>query len=223
MDIYLVRHGESMANANLTSELDSALTPLGGWQARQTAARLRSEGLTRIYVSPLRRTLQTASPICEATVLPAALYADICEYFSNRHPEYQEFSGLSLDEIRSEFSFVTLTDDFSCGEQWWPRSLENHQTVYERAVRVRNSLLERFGTTDEKILIVSHAETVGRLIEAFLRVPPNPDGPPWSENCAISRLHCSPNSDSPAELVYVNNTHHFSVDNTYYLAGPDEC
>ena len=210
MEIFLVRHGQSEANAGLTDELDSGLTELGQTQARLTAERLRGEGLTRAYVSPLRRTLQTISYTCAATNLRAEVTAEACEYFSGHWPGYKMFQGLAPDEITREFPFADLGRTFPCEPKWWPQEPENDAIIYARAVRVRDALLEQFAATDQRLVLVSHAETVGRLIEAFLRVPPNPESPPWSDNCGISRLTCSPDTAQPATLVYGNDTAHLS-------------
>ena len=218
MKITLVRHGQSESNAGLTDFLDSNLTPLGEEQARRTAQRLRGDGLTRAYVSPLRRTLQTISPLCEATGLQAEVYADICEYFNAAWPGYKTFPGLSPAQIEQQFPFTFFGHTFPCSDAWWPQELEDDSLMYARAVRVRDALLGLYVETAEHILIVSHAETVGRLTEAFLRVPPNADGPPWSDNCAVTRLEVSQTPNQPAVLLLQNDTSHLT-ELTLYAPG----
>lgn len=209
MEITLVRHGQSEANAGLTDGLDSDLTPLGRQQAQRTAERLRSAGLTNAYVSPLRRTLQTIEPICAATGLKAEVYADICEYFSAHWPGYKEFPGLSPAEITAQFPFSYFGTTFPCSIAWWPQELEDDALMYARAVRVRDALLGLYAETDAQLLIVSHAETVGRLTEAFLRVPPNLQNPPWSDNCAVTLLRVT-DPIQPAQLLKQNDTSHLA-------------
>ena len=210
MEITLVRHGQSQANAGLTDFLDSPLTALGVEQARRTARRLRAEGLTQAYVSPLRRTLETISPFCEETGLCAEVHADVCEYFNAAWPGYKTFPGLTPAQIREEFPFTVFGDTFPVNDIWWPQELEDDARMYARAVRVRDSLLGLHAHTDARLLVVSHAETVGRLTEAFLRVPPAPDGPPWSDNCGITRLRVGPDLDEPATLLTQNDTSHLT-------------
>lgn len=208
MIITLVRHGQSEANAGLTDFLDSNLTPLGEEQARLTAERLRGDGLTRAYVSPLRRTLQTIAPICAAADLRAEVYADICEYFNAAWPGYRVFPGLTPTQIQEQYPFAFFGHTFPCSDAWWPQELEDDSLMYARAVRVRDALLGLHAETEENILIVSHSETVGRLTEAFLRVPPEADGPPWTDNCGITRLQIGANSSQPATLLMQNDTSH---------------
>ncbi len=211
MEITLLRHGQSEANAGLTDFLDSPLTALGVAQARQTAQRLRGEGLTQAYVSPLRRTLETITPFCEETGLPAEVYADVCEYFNAAWPGYKTFPGLTPAQIGEQFPFAFFGHTFPCSEAWWPQELEDDALMYARAVRVRDALLGLYAHTDARLLVVSHAETVGRLTEAFLRVPPASDGPPWSDNCGITRLRVGPDLEEPATLLTQNDTSHLTA------------
>lgn len=211
MEITLVRHGQSEANAGLTDFLDSPLTALGEQQARLTALRLRETGLTKAYVSPLRRTLQTIAPLCEETGLQAEVYADICEYFNAAWPGYKTFPGLTPAQITQQFSFAFFGDTFPCSDAWWPSELEDDGLMYARAVRVRDALLGLHAQTDEHILIVSHAETVGRLTEAFMRLPPDSEGPPWSDNCGVTTLRAGRDLQAPATLLLQNDTSHLAA------------
>jgi len=210
MRITLVRHGQSEANAGLTEHLDSPLTELGCRQADLTARSLSRAGLTRAYVSPLRRALQTITPFCELTHMRAEVYADICEYFNAKWPGYRQFPGLTPDQITTQFPFAYFGETFPCSVAWWPHTLEDDELMYARAQRVRDALIALHGGSGEHLLIVSHAETVGRLTEAFLRIPVVTAEPPWSDNCAVTRLHVfDPNR--PAELLAQNDTTHLAA------------
>jgi broad specificity phosphatase PhoE len=59
--IYLVRHAE-----RADQSADSPLSAAGEARARQLAATLRSSGVTHIFTTDLRRTVQTAAPLAEA-------------------------------------------------------------------------------------------------------------------------------------------------------------
>jgi broad specificity phosphatase PhoE len=64
--LYLVRHGENLAN--LTKEfsyrkVDYSLTPKGELHAAQTADLLADKGIAAIYSSPLRRAYETAAAL----------------------------------------------------------------------------------------------------------------------------------------------------------------
>lgn len=64
--IIFVRHGKSMANANLTiGEPDTLLAEDGLEQARRTGIDLKNERVTKIVSSPFIRARQTAEIIAE--------------------------------------------------------------------------------------------------------------------------------------------------------------
>ena len=207
MKLFLLRHGQSQNNAGLTDHLDSDLTPLGEAQAARTGEHLTTLAIDHVYVSPLRRTLQTIAPYCLLAHARAQLYPQVCEYFSANYPAFKEFPGLAPSRIREEFPFVDVDPASGCDDVWWPQEFENDDIVYARAVKVRDALTAQFGDTDTHVLIVSHADVVGRLIEAFLRVPPVPDDPPWADNCALALLECDA-SGAPARVIYQNSTDH---------------
>lgn len=74
--IYLVRHGENLANLTLEfscRKVDYPLTPKGVLQAQQTAAFFRDKDIHEIYASPLLRARQTAEIIAEAAHLPVTV------------------------------------------------------------------------------------------------------------------------------------------------------
>lgn len=208
MEIFLVRHGQSEANAGWTEFLDSPLTPLGQAQAEATAKRLCDAGLTQAYVSPLRRTLETIRPLCEAADLPAEVAADICEYFNAKWPDYQTFQGLTPTQIRAEFPFAFFGETFPCADAWWPQEMEDDALMAARAVRVREALLRLHGGQADRLLLVSHAETVGRLTEAFLHLPPEAD-PPWSDNCGVTLLRID-DPTQPATMRLQNDRSHLA-------------
>lgn len=71
--IYLIRHGESVANKQgiyQGQSIDTGLTKLGIKQARAAAKALTGLKLTTIYTSPLKRTKETAMIIGRQSGLP---------------------------------------------------------------------------------------------------------------------------------------------------------
>ena len=89
--ILLVRHGESIpARADTPFPLvgghgDPELDPRGVEQAQRIAARLsrirHGEKITAVYVTNLRRTAETAAPLCEALGMQPVVEADLREVF----------------------------------------------------------------------------------------------------------------------------------------------
>jgi broad specificity phosphatase PhoE len=220
MEVTFVRHGQSEANAGQSESPDSALTEIGQRQSEAAAARLKGEGFAPngscyMLVSPLLRTLMTSAPIYAATQMPAELFPDVCEFFSHRHPEkYSRFTGLTVAQIERRFPFVSIDASSTCTDCWWPQALESDAILYSRAERVRDMMLARFTQSEDRVVIVSHADPIARLIEAFLRQSPaprgpDPGGPGWTDNGGISRVRVVA-PDRPAELLLLNDTSHLT-------------
>lgn len=84
-DMLLVRHGES-APARLDApaplvdgQADPDLDPRGVQEAQRVADRLAQEEVSAIYVTTLRRTVQTAAPLAERTGLTPGVEPDLRE------------------------------------------------------------------------------------------------------------------------------------------------
>ena len=222
MELYLVRHGESQANAGLSDHLDSHLTALGQRQAERTAQRLGSEGLTQAYVSPLRRTLQRSPRSAPRRDCPRKFTRTSANTSGQIIRSSGRLKGCrprpSAPSSRSRLS-VTPSPAMRFGGRSSSRAI---RFMYARAERVRDALLRLYAATEARILIVTHAETVGRLVEAFLRVPPEPGAPPWSDNCGISRLRCAPDSTA-ATLLSLNYFAPARAKRRCGLTGPWSC
>ncbi|HEU4759214.1 MAG TPA: histidine phosphatase family protein, partial [Dehalococcoidia bacterium] len=67
MRLFLVRHAESQGNREmrLQGRQDFPLTSLGRRQADALGARFSGRQLSGVYASPIRRALDTATPIAE--------------------------------------------------------------------------------------------------------------------------------------------------------------
>jgi probable phosphoglycerate mutase len=85
--LLLVRHGESIpANPEAPFELvgghgDPELDPRGREQAERIAARLVKVDIGAIYVTTLRRTLETAAPLAESLGLEPVVEPDLREVY----------------------------------------------------------------------------------------------------------------------------------------------
>ena len=63
MELYLVRHGESLSTLGLEHSPDTALSPAGEEQADLLGKRLAGVRFDRIYASHLKRAVQTAAAV----------------------------------------------------------------------------------------------------------------------------------------------------------------
>jgi 2,3-bisphosphoglycerate-dependent phosphoglycerate mutase len=85
IEVVLVRHGASEAAVEdqpfelLEGQADPSLSEVGERQARAVAAHLAHEPLSALYVTPLRRTGQTAAPLAAATGLEPVVVPELRE------------------------------------------------------------------------------------------------------------------------------------------------
>jgi 2,3-bisphosphoglycerate-dependent phosphoglycerate mutase len=85
IEIVLVRHGASEAAVEdqpfelLEGQADPALSEAGERQAAAVAAHLAGEPLAGLFVTPLRRTAQTAAPLASATGLEPVCLPELRE------------------------------------------------------------------------------------------------------------------------------------------------
>ena len=81
----LIRHGASAAAVPgepfpmVLGRGDPPLSPEGEAQALAVADRLVAEPLARLFVTPLRRTAETAAPLAQRTGLEPEAIEDLCE------------------------------------------------------------------------------------------------------------------------------------------------
>ena len=89
MEIVLVRHALPLRVELETGIADPELAAEGHEQAAKMAAYLGIEDVEAIYVSPLRRALETARPLCEVLGLEAVVSEGVAEFDPTRASTYQ--------------------------------------------------------------------------------------------------------------------------------------
>lgn len=101
MTLYLIRHGLAAAGLD---DLDPGLAPLGREQAAVTARALSKLTPSRLVVSPLRRTRETADPIAAAFGLEPEIREEVAEVFDPSLPpeERKAIIGPFMEGVWSE-------------------------------------------------------------------------------------------------------------------------
>jgi len=160
MHLFLIRHGQSQANAEERAEGwgSSPLSELGRQQAQAVAQRLAElNPFTALYTSPLRRALETAQIISLAVGLPPILLDGL------REINIGKLDGVPFSRIRTRYAHLGLrwiADDptlrFPGGET--PRE---HR---ERALRTLNEVIARHPGADERVIVVSHGGTLATFL-----------------------------------------------------------
>jgi probable phosphoglycerate mutase len=160
-EIVLVRHGASEAAMEGTvfplvdGRSDPALSDTGLAQAREVARRLAHEEFAGLYVSPLRRTHQTAAPIAEALGLEPQVIADLAEVGLG------EFEGGQY-RIRVARGDPIIKQVFA--EERWD-AIPGGEPRAEFGARVRRAVEEIVARTGPEAvaLAVAHGAVIGEL------------------------------------------------------------
>ena len=208
MNLYLIRHGQSLGNVGLGGP-DPELTDVGREQARLTGAVLpegpnrqigqhHNRPIDRLYCSPLRRALETATIISEAIGVGITVRPDLAECGGPR-PE-----SMMAPQVVEAFPHVSLDDTMPEGP-WWPTEKEDRIASAARAERVKAWIMETWADTDETVVIVSHAVFINFLCNALMNVHPA-----WAlsitfNNCNITRFLLTP--ERPI-LICLNEVSH---------------
>lgn len=239
MELYLIRHGQSANNAldlddnyPYSRGVDPSLTDLGKQQAEHLARYLtqgvdletlvtmpltnRPElphgfGITRIYASPMLRSLQTAQPLAKALGIPVEVWVELHEHGGMflRYPDERGvvgFPGRSRAEILADFPDYLLPPSIT-EEGWWnPTSKEEDLAgCYARAVRV-SQVMREFADSQEQIALVTHGTFTDCLVKAFLNMLPSNNLHFSHYNTGVSRLEFRPKGE--VIVRYVNRVNH---------------
>ncbi|MEN6479899.1 MAG: alpha-ribazole phosphatase [Anaerolineales bacterium] len=157
--IYLVRHGETRANAEMRyqGQNDTPLSEAGIEQAQRLAERLRSEAIERLICSDLARAWQTAEPVAQA--LGLAITPDE----RLREIDVGEWEGLTFGEIEQRYPALAAEWDHAGPEVRIPGG-ESANDVARRAEAVLAEL--RSAPDESSILLVTH----GGWVQTFMCV-----------------------------------------------------
>jgi broad specificity phosphatase PhoE len=164
LTIYFLRHGQtslSLKDVFCGSGLDPELTPEGAEMAAAFAEACKQQPWTAVVTSALRRTQQTAQPLCEAIQLEPEACAGLNEI------GYGKWEGLSKDEVDRAYH-----DDYVnwLADPAWhcPTDGELAVEVARRSLKVIEDLTERF--SEGNVLVVSHKATIRIILCSLLGV-----------------------------------------------------
>jgi len=159
--VLLVRHGES-APAHPDRPFptrdghgDPALDPVGVEQAELLAQRLASDAITAIYVTPLRRTQQTAAPLAQRLGLTPVEEPDLREVFLGDWEEGELRRRAAIRDPIFEQIFVQERWDVIPGA-------EPHAEFDARVWRGFQRVVAAH--PDERVVVVAHGGVIGQLL-----------------------------------------------------------
>ena len=156
--IFVVRHGQDTDNVKqiLNGHHDTDLTDLGREQAKQTAQKLEREMIDIVYVSPLKRCVETARIITEHLHLPEAeVMPDLIE---RDFGVFTQKPSADIRKLSDDYIITDKVDYFLTGE-----GVEQFPVAYERAREVLDFVEHKH--PDENVLLVTHGD-FGKMIRA---------------------------------------------------------
>jgi broad specificity phosphatase PhoE len=195
MLFYLIRHGESLYNAEgrIQGQSDVELSPLGLRQAAAIAEAFGDEPLDAVFASPLRRAMQTAEPIAARFGLPIRPDDRLMEIHAGI------FQGLLWAEIEAKFP--------EAARPW----REQHPDYVIPGGESRRSLMVRGRAAFEsirelpfrRVAVVSHGGILAAALKSLLQMPAEIN--PFSlYNASISKLAW----DQRVKLLTLNQLDH---------------
>lgn len=159
--IYLVRHGETLANRELyLPKHDEPLSDAGLRQAETLKDRFAHIELDQAIVSGLYRAQQTAIPTAELK----GLELTINPVFNEFH-EPTRFEGLSYSDPVVEAYRTERNAKHDSDPDW---TLEDGETFTEFAERIQSAKRTLETTDGENILVVSHAYFIKAFITGLI-------------------------------------------------------
>ena len=183
MELYLIRHGQSTNNEGKHPRVaDPPLTDIGVEQARWVGESLKGEGITRLYCSPMLRTLQTAQCISERLDLPPHVFVGLHEWGGiwevRGDGAAVQLPGLNRAGMREVCSDVVLSDDVTDQGWWFNEGFaggieEMAELSHENGLAFIAHLMEHHGDTEQRVAAVSHGGSGGSLISAFFGLSPD--------------------------------------------------
>lgn len=163
LTLYFLRHGETTYSqtGNYCGILDVELTAAGQQMAEEFAKTYATLPWEAIYVSPMKRTIATAQPLCDAIGTEMQLRDGLKEVF------YGEWEDHTPDYVQQHFS-----EDYV---HWLTEPAWNPPTGGETAVQVASRAnlviadIEEQHTTGN-VLVVSHKATIRIILCSLLGI-----------------------------------------------------
>ena len=164
LTLYLLRHGQtelSREDSFCGAGLDAELTEEGLKMARAFTASYRTQPWSAIYSSNMRRCIDTARTLSDATNQKIEVREDLKEI------AYGKWEGMTKERVDKEFhdDYVSWLAD----PAWHaPTGGELASMIAVRGLRVIEEIRQQFA--DGKVLVVSHKATIRIILCGLLGI-----------------------------------------------------
>ncbi|MEM9925953.1 MAG: histidine phosphatase family protein [Cyanobacteria bacterium P01_D01_bin.50] len=163
LNLYLLRHGETIfsQSGNFCGETNAELTPEGVQMAEAFADVYQKLKWEAVYASPMKRTVATAKPLCDAIGIDMQLRDGL------REGSYGEWEGKS-----KQFAQENYTENYV---NWLTEPAWNAPKGGETAVDIANRSMPVIAEIQEKhlegnVLVVAHKATIRIMLCSLLGI-----------------------------------------------------
>ena len=164
MKLLLIRHGQSVANAQgrLQGQMDSPLSEQGRAQARALGRRLAGEGwdLAAFYASDLSRAAETAEILAAELEAPVHLDPRLREY------DLGVLNGIVWAEI--EFQYPEIWHGLHHSDEWVPILGEEGGEAFGQRLAAALVEIRARHSDDEDVALVAHGGSLGQILAHLL-------------------------------------------------------
>jgi broad specificity phosphatase PhoE len=163
LKIYFLRHGETVysKSGGFCGDLDPELTAEGSMMAEQFGATYAKLPWDAVYVSPMKRTIATATPLCDAVGIEMQLRDGLKEI------KYGKWEGETVEYVREKYA-----EDYM---NWLTEPAWNAPTEGETSVQISSRASLVIAEIQEKykhgnVLVVSHKATIRIILCGLLGI-----------------------------------------------------
>lgn len=165
MEIYFIRHGETLWNTLkiFQGRSDSPLTELGISQAEKLSEKLKDIEFTDFYSSPMGRTIQTTKIIMGDRKQEIKFIEEFKEIFMG------DIEGIPRSEFEEKYP-KEFYDFFNNPVDYDPKVYhgENYYEVIERVKKGLDKLLSYLNDSD-RVVVVTHGVTLKALFHVITK------------------------------------------------------
>lgn len=163
LKIYLLRHGETVYSktGGFCGDLDPELTAEGSMMAQQFAATYAKLPWNAVYVSPMKRTIATAKPLCDACGIEMQIRDGL------REIKYGKWEGQTVEFVREKYAQEYIN---WLTEPAWnaPNDGETSVQIASRSSLIIAEIQEKY--KDGNVLVVSHKATIRIILCSLLGI-----------------------------------------------------
>lgn len=198
MQLVIIRHGESVANAQciLQGHSEHSLSELGRQQAHTLSKRLikRQISFDIVYSSDLARAVETTEILVNKLKIPSnkIIYTKLL-----REHALGTFEGVKYDDLSPEGKKL-FQEVLDIPSKRFPGGESINDYVSRLNVFLR--ILDNLDPPPKSVLIVAHGGTLYQLLIRIWKLIPHIDG--WFKNCSMTVVE--QRNDTEWELITLN-------------------